>query len=363
VIMQHFGMPRTDRLADSDPGHPDHEEVRIVRGSQSGVPIAIGIHSTDRGPAIGGCRIKPYSTWHDGLIDVLRLSHAMTLKCALAELPHGGGKTAAIVADGPLAPARRQQLIIDIAEQISHLEGRYITGPDIGSGPADMAVIHSRAHGWAFCRPQDQGGSGDSSPATARGVVAALTAAVAHIHRDRGLSGLRIGVIGFGSVGRLVASTLAGADAEVVVSDVDGSLRSEVEHMGLAWTPSDLIREQLDVLVPAATGGLLTAATAASCRASLVVGPANNQVADESVATLLHERGITWVPDVIASAGGIIHAVCREELALDLAATNARVDAIGDKVTRILEVARDRGTTTSQAARAVAAENNVAAFR
>jgi glutamate dehydrogenase/leucine dehydrogenase len=177
-------MPRTDRFAESDQGHPDHEEVRVVRGSRTGVPIAIGIHSTKRGPAIGGCRIKPYSTWHEGLADVLRLSRAMTLKCALADLPHGGGKTVAIVPEGPLAPARRGELIVDIAERIAQLEGRYVTGPDIGSGPADMAVIHSRAHGWAFCRPEDQGGSGDSSPATARGVVAALTAAVAHRHRD-----------------------------------------------------------------------------------------------------------------------------------------------------------------------------------
>ena len=356
-------MPRTDRFADSDQGHPDHEEVRVVRGSRTGVPIVIGIHSTKRGPAIGGCRIKPYSTWHEGLADVLRLSRAMTLKCALADLPHGGGKTVAIVPEGPLAPARRRELIVDIAERIAQLEGRYLTGPDIGSGPADMAVIHSRAHGWAFCRPEDQGGSGDSSPATARGVVAALTAAVAHRHPDRGLSGLRIGVVGFGSVGRLVASMLAGADAEVVVSDVNGSLRPEAERLGLAWTVSDIIREELDVLVPAATGGLLTPAAAASCQAPVIVGPANNQVADESVVTLLQERGITWVPDVIASAGGIIHAVCREELDLDEAATNARVDAIGDKVTRILEVARDHGTTTLQAARAVAAESNQAACR
>jgi leucine dehydrogenase len=95
----------------------------------------------------------------------------------------------------------------------------------------------------------------------------------------------------------------------------------------------------------------------------LIVGPANNQLADEDVLVRLQERGITWVPDVIASAGGIIHAVCREELDLDEAAANARIDAIGDKVRRILEVARDRGTTTLQAARAVAAESSQAASR
>ncbi|MCD4533167.1 hypothetical protein LRP67_03620 [Nocardioides sp. cx-169] len=355
-------MDRTQRLADPELLDPEHEEVHLARGTRTGVPLAIAIHSTRSGPAIGGCRIRGYSTWHEGLADVLRLSRAMTLKCALAELPHGGGKAVAMVPDRPLAPGTRPALIRDIADRIAQLDGRYLTGPDLGSGPEDMAVIHDHAQGWAFCRPESRGGSGDSSPGTARGVVVALTAALAHTH-GRGLSGLRVGVVGFGRVGRLVASSLAAADAQVIVSDVDDGLRPEAERRGLAWASTELLHEELDVLVPAATGGLLTAATARSCRATLVVGPANNQLADEGVEAVLRERGIVWIPDVIASAGGIIHAVCREELDLDEVATNARIDAIGDKVSRILEVARDQGTTTSQAARAVAAETDQAVSR
>ncbi|MCD4523790.1 Glu/Leu/Phe/Val dehydrogenase dimerization domain-containing protein [Nocardioides sp. cx-173] len=348
-------MDRTRPLIDPELLDPEHEEVRLTRGTRTGLPLAIAIHSTGPGPAIGGCRIRAYPSWQEGLADVLRLSRAMTQKCALAGLPHGGGKAVAMVPDRALAPSTRRALILDIADCIAQLDGRYLTGPDLGSGPDDMALIHDHAHGWAFCRPESHGGSGDSSPGTARGVVAALTAALAHTH-GRGLAGLRVGVVGFGRVGRLVASTLAAAGARVIVSDVDDGLRPEAERRGRAWASTELVHEELDVLVPAATGGLLTAATARSCRATLVVGPANNQLADEGVEVVLRERGIVWVPDVIASAGGIIHAVCREELDLDEAATNARIDAIGDQVSRILEVARDQGTTTSQAARAVAAE-------
>jgi len=71
---------------------PPHEELRIVRRSRSGVPIAVAIHSTAAGPATGGCRIKPYPTSQQAIDDVLQLSEAMTTKCALAGLPHGGGK-------------------------------------------------------------------------------------------------------------------------------------------------------------------------------------------------------------------------------------------------------------------------------
>jgi valine dehydrogenase (NAD+) len=106
--------------------------------------------------------------------------------------------------------------------------------------------------------------------------------------------------------------------------------------------------------VPAATGGLLDAETAARCEAPLIVGPANNQLAAEEIATLLHERGITLVPDTVAGAGGIIHAVCREELACDEPETRARIDAIGPEVSRILTHARTYEVTPLRAAHALA---------
>ncbi|ATY16407.1 Glu/Leu/Phe/Val dehydrogenase [Amycolatopsis sp. AA4] len=324
--------------------------MQVVRGTRSGVVISVAIHSTARGPAIGGCRIKAYPSWRDGADDALRLSAAMTTKCALAGLPCGGGKTVAALPPEGLDPARRPGLIADIAEAIAALGGRYRTGPDIGTTSEDMAVIHRLAHGWAFCRPVDQGGSGTSSAATARGVLAALQAGV----EPGSVEGLRVGVLGFGSVGRLVCEALLDRGAKVVVTDVDARLRPVAERLGAAWTTADLVREPLDVLVPAATGGLLTAESAAACGASLIVGPANNQIADEEVATVLRDRGITWIPDFVASAGGIIHAVGRETLGMDEAAANAKIDAIGDTTRAVLARARERGLTTVRAARELA---------
>ena len=312
----------------------------------------MALHSTARGPAIGGCRVKPYASLRDAVDDVLDLSRAMTLKCALADLPHGGGKTVAAV-PGPLSPRERQSMIHDIADLVGSLDGRYITGPDIGTGPEDMAEIHRLTPGGAFCRPEALGGSGDSSPATARGVRAALEAAVGHVLHTDSVTGLRIGIIGFGSVGRLVGASLVADGAEVVVTDI-ADRRDAARHAGVTWTTSDLLGADLDVLVPAATGGLLTEDAVAACRARVIVGPANNQLGGDGVAKLLQERSITWVPDVIASAGGIVHAVCREELGRDELETNARIDAIGATVTRILTEAAGQGITPLQAAQAVA---------
>ncbi|GIF41521.1 Glu/Leu/Phe/Val dehydrogenase dimerization domain-containing protein [Actinoplanes xinjiangensis] len=332
-----------------------HEEVRAVRGVRTGVTVIVAVHSTARGPAIGGVRIKPYPSWRDGLDDVLRLSEAMTMKCALADLAHGGGKTVAVLPPDGVDPRRRTDLITDIAEAIDGFDGRYRCGPDIGSTPDDMSLIHRLARGNAFCRPEAEGGSGNSSAATARGVIAALRAGLRHRHGDDRVSGRRIGVIGYGHVGRLVAGELIRSGATVLITDVDSRLAGQAEAGGARWTTADLLTEELDVLVPAATGGLLTDRAARTCRAGLIVGPANNQLADDRAGVVLHERGITWVPDVLASIGGIVHAVSREETGLDDTATAARVDRIGEKTTALLAHAAEHRITPLAAARRMAA--------
>ena len=171
------------------------------------------------------------------------------------------------------------------------------------------------------------------------------------------MAGLRVGVIGFGSVGRLICRSLVKDGANVLVTDVNAGLQPAVRQLGAAWTTADLLREHLDVLVPAATGGLLTAGSVAACGATLIVGPANNQIADDSdeVAMLLRDPAITWIPDTVANAGGIIHAVCREELAFNEAQTNAKIDSIAVTTSAILGNARSRGITTLHAAREFAA--------
>ncbi|WP_455566301.1 Glu/Leu/Phe/Val dehydrogenase dimerization domain-containing protein [Nonomuraea fuscirosea] len=255
------------------------------------------MHSTARGPAIGGCRIKPYRSVGDGVADALRLSRAMTLKCGLAELPHGGGKSVVVLGDAPLTPPVRENPVLDIAETNGTLDGRYRTGPDIGITPQDMAVIGRLTPGWAFCRPEALGGSGNSSAVTARGVRAALDAAVAQVRGTRAVTG---------------------------PADRRHRLRQRRQSPGPVAGRRRRRRGRR--------------------RPGRPPPSANNQLTGDEVVTLLHERGITWIPDTVASAGGIIHAVCREEPACDERETDARVDAIGAKVDRILAHARTHGT-------------------
>jgi len=162
-------------------------------------------------------------------------------------------------------------------------------------------------------------------------------------------------VVGLGSVGGHLARQLSAAGVELVVSDIDLGKRALAEELGARWaSPSETLAAHVDVLVPAALGGTLTSEIVPSLRCAAIVGPANNQLAGPSVAGLLHQRGIIWVPDYVASAGGVIYALAVELHKQASAEALARVRAIADTVALILQAAERSGTSPAQAAQELA---------
>jgi glutamate dehydrogenase/leucine dehydrogenase len=333
----------------------DHEQVRIQRGPRSGLSVIVAVHSTALGQAIGGCRLARYPSWHDALADALRLSAAMTDKCAVAGLPNGGGKTVvAIPPDTTLDPADRRAILHDVADVIAALDGAYATGPDVGTDPADMVTIAERTP-YAFCRPPEAGGSGDSSPHPATGIVAALHAVCDAVFGSPQLAGRRFTIVGLGRVGAHLARHLAAARAELIVADVDSTKRRLADELGATWLdPQAALQSEVDVLVPAALGGVFTPDTVARLRCAAIAGPANNQLDEPTTADLLHHRGILWAPDFVVSAGGIIHAVAVELHHETTEQAAARVLGIGDTLTAILQDATQTGVTPAAAALALA---------
>jgi leucine dehydrogenase len=316
------------------------DALRIERGARTGQPVIVSLDSTQPGPALGGCRVKPYASWRDGLEDALRLSAAMTAKAALANLPYGGGKT--VVALSPATAARyagtrRGDLLADIGEVVDSLGGRYITGPDVGTSPADMEVIGQRTR-HVLCRPAGAGGSGDSSAPTAAGVLACITALRDRVFDGRPASRLTFAIQGLGHVGRLIAENLAEQGASLLVADTDPDRQRLASRWGARVVGSGkLLASKADILVPAALGGILTPQTVPALRCRAVAGPANNQLADDSVAGLLHAHGITWAPDPVVSAGGIVASVAREIDHLAEPEVQALLTAIGERLGAILD--------------------------
>ncbi len=333
----------------------DHEEVLLRRGRRSGLLTIVAVHSTARGRALGGGRLWRYDDNRLALRDALRLSRAMTWKSAVADLPLGGGKGVVVLDATPLTPARRRDALLDFAETVDAFDGRYVTAEDVGTSARDMATIASATpHVTGLSRRR--GGSGDPSPWTALGVLAAMRESAERALGSADLAGRRVAVIGLGHVGLPLARLLAKEGASLVVADINRSRRADAEALGARWvSPRTAMRAAVDIVAPCALGGVLDHETVPALRAPIVCGAANNQLADDGIAELLAEHGVLWAPDFVANAGGIVNiGVELRPEGYDPRVARERVRAIGDTVRRVYDDAADRGTTPLDAAMALA---------
>ncbi|WP_320670835.1 Glu/Leu/Phe/Val dehydrogenase dimerization domain-containing protein [Patulibacter defluvii] len=344
------------------PERVDHERVVHVHDPASGLRAIVAVHSTVLGPALGGLRRRHYpGGTPEALVDVLRLSAAMTDKAALAGLDLGGGK-AVVLDDGDEAawPARLDAL----AAVLEELGGRYITAEDIGTTTADMDRL-ARGTAWVVGRSPAAGGVGDPSPVTAETVVEGIRAGLGAATGSEDPAGRAVGVVGLGKVGAAVAVRLAEAGAEVWACDVDPQRVAALAasgHVRPASGLDEVVARAGDVLAPCATGAMVGAELVDALRCSVVCGAANNQLADPAVETLLHERGIVWVPDVLANCGGLI-AVAQERPGGDPASTPAAVARAAARMREVLARAAEDGVAPGATARAMVAERLAAAAR
>lgn len=331
-----------------------HERLVVERGARSGAVMAIAVHSTRLGPALGGLRLWHYERESDAVDDVLRLAQAMTYKAAAAGLDLGGGKgvVCAPATDPPTGELRRA-ILLDFGDLVESLGGSYITAEDVGIGAEDMVVVASRTE-HVTGLPPSHGGSGDPSPVTAAGVQAAMRGACRHAFGSRVLGGRTVAIVGLGHVGERLARGLAADGAKLVLSDIDPGRRAVADELGAEWVdPYVAMVVPCDVLAPCAVGGAIHDGNVGELRCGVVCGAANNQLAREELASALASRGILYAPDFIANAGGLIN-VYRElhgytaERAMSLAL------GIEETMVRVIAHAREQGTTPLDAARALA---------
>ena len=134
------------------------------------------------------------------------------------------------------------------------------------------------------------------------------------------------------------------------------------EEAGAGWVkPGDAVTADVNVLVPAAVGGILTSAVVPRLRCRAIAGPANSQLAEPAVAGLLHRRGIVWVPDYVVGAAGVIYALAVEQGKEEPRAAVARVEAIAGTVKLLLDTAERTRADLAQAAQELAAQRLSAA--
>jgi leucine dehydrogenase len=330
-----------------------HEQVVFCRNDRAGLRAIIGIHDTTLGPSLGGCRLYPYTSEADALRDVLRLSRGMTYKAAIAGLDLGGGK-AVIIGE---AAIKSEALFRAFGRFVESLGGRYITAEDMNTTVEDMNCIRretTHVTGWS----EAFGGSGDPSPVTAWGVFHGIRAALQIVFGSPEVRGRRVAIQGLGNVGFHLAKYLAKEGAELVFTDISkANLGRAVDAFGGKVIDSDdWYSADVDVLAPCAVGGIINATTIPLVRAPIIAGGANNQLDDERRdGEALEERGITYAPDYVINAGGLInvHSEVKKwprSKAMD-DATN-----IYNTVKSVILKAKGEGITTTQASNRIAEE-------
>jgi glutamate dehydrogenase/leucine dehydrogenase len=285
-------------------------------------------HSTVRGPAKGGIRFHPQVT----LDEVKALATWMTWKCAVVNIPFGGGKGGVTCDPKHMSMGELERMTRRYTSAILPLIGpqQDIPAPDVYTNPQTMAWImdtYSMTKGYPIAgvvtgKPISLGGSLGRNEATGRGVFYTIQSACEHLHMT--LKGATVVVQGFGNAGSIAAQLLHEAGAKVIaVSDSTGCVynRDGLDIPGLmhlkaltgkvegfpdseAISPSELLTLPCDILVPAALENAIDGGNASGVSAKIVAEAANGPVTP-AADRILERKGIFLIPDILCNAGGV----------------------------------------------------------
>lgn len=316
------------------PEYDRHEHVVEHRDESSGLHAIIAVHNTSRGPALGGCRMWPYSDRREAIRDALRLSRGMTYKSALSGLDLGGGKAVII---GCPRKEKTPELLRAMGRFVNTLEGRYITAPDSGTSASDMRIMAEETP-WVGGIHASASYGGDPSPSTAYGTFIGLQAAVRHRFGREDLTGLKVAIQGVGNVGFHLAQLLAEHGVELVVADVfDKNIDRLLASTKAKIVDAERICDQVvDVFSPCAMGSAVNSSTIDRICAPIIAGAANNQLATPEDGYSLHRRKMLYVPDYVLNAGGIVDVAYRRSGGSD-AEILEHIQSIADTLTDIFE--------------------------
>ncbi len=307
-------------------------QVQVAAELDSGaVATFIGYrvqHNDARGPLKGGLRYHP----EVDLDEVRSLAALMTWKTAVVNIPYGGAKGGIALDPATLSTRELERVTRSFVDAIHDLFGPDvdIPAPDMGTSAEVMAWImnqYGKYHGFApACvtgKPVEYHGIPGREEATGRGVGIVTLKLLSRL--GRAIPGTTVAIQGFGNVGTHTAKFLRDAECRVVaISDATGgyqradgidvleALRHAREHRGRLEgfaggdriSNVELLALDCDVLIPAALGGVLTAANAESVRAPIIVEAANSPVTPEA-DIVFAQKNVTVLPDILANAGGV----------------------------------------------------------
>jgi isoleucyl-tRNA synthetase len=328
----------------ASPDFRRHAAILIGLGEHTNALFGIGIHHLKYGTPLGGTREFAYPRMRDMLDNLLRLSWGMSVKNAVAELPHGGGKSIIDTCGWDLKVLRefRREIYRDFGQFTATLFGRYICAEDVGNSTGDTReMLYACRH--VMCLSQGVGGSGNPSRFTALAAWAAAKAGWKFLTGSDSFAGLTIALQGAGNVARNLVPILIEADPKIgklLVADRDPEqiqlirnllLKRGKEHLleilsskdpldqgpvPAAYVERDeeagkhyVLYAPADILIPVAVGNVINPGNVAELKCRLILPIANNIYSDnDAVAAAMFERGIVDVVENNVNWGGALAA-------------------------------------------------------
>ncbi|MEK7479576.1 MAG: Glu/Leu/Phe/Val dehydrogenase [Patescibacteria group bacterium] len=330
------------------------------------------IDNIGRGPGKGGIRM----TGTVGVEEVSRLARAMTLKCAMADLPFGGAKSGIMVDPKTISKEAKREIVVWFGEQLRMYAPKYyISAPDINMAEEEMRwFVEGHGDPKAITgKPKDLGGLPHELGSTGFGV--AHSAKMALEFKGIPVQGATIAIEGYGNVGVFAHKFLEEMGAKIVaVSDSRGGVYDPqgLKHAELSKTKETkgtvtahdkgekiegkkIFELDVDVLIPAALPDVINYSNVENVKAKIIVEGANISIVPDLVEPL-HTRGVLIIPDFVANAGGVISSYA-EHMGYDEKKMFELVrEKIEKSVNAMLERSKATGQILRQAAEAIALE-------
>lgn len=330
----------------------DHKLVIKTEDKKAGLRGFIAIHNDNLGlPAVGGTRMFPYSSEKVALKDVLKLSRAMTYKCAMARVPHGGAKGVII---GDPKKDKTEKLLEVYAKQVNALGGKFYTGEDVGLTENDIALMLK----YSSFFNGSPALAGDPSPYAALSTFYSIQSAVSFVNNNKSLYGLKVAIKGVGKVGKALAKLLYDSGAIIYIADIDKIALIEtkkiISNVKIVDT-QEINSLNVDVYAPCALGNEFSMKNASKIKAKIICGGANNQLADDEIGDWFFNNDITYIPDYVANAGGLINVVDElEKGGYNKQRVLGRIAQVKDTVNKILTLSRQNNKSPHRIADEIA---------
>ncbi len=281
----------------------NHKCVIPLADIQSGLKGFIAIHRTCfNNPSFGATRFWQYDSEIQALQDGLKLSRTMSYKAALADLKHGGAKG--------IIWAQKHQSKKDILKAylkiINLLKGGFITGADVGIDQNDLLFMKRQSPDCIV------GLKADAPKFTALGLYYSIKLCLKEIFGSDSLAKKTFAIQGLGKIGTELLKMIYPEAGQVFATDINQKtialIKKDFPKIKIV-APEQIYFQKANVFSPCALSNVLNDKTISQLRCQIVVGGANNQLADSHAGEQLRKQGVVYGPDYVVNAGGLISVV------------------------------------------------------